>query len=137
MSEERKRILKMLADGAISAAEAEQLLDSLGNCAGTQPTATIVTPVKKARYLYVTVTGNDSVDIRVPLGLVRAGMRLTSLIPPQAMEHINSSIHDKGISFDINNLKPNDVEELIGHLSDMAINVISKTGDTVKIYCGE
>lgn len=134
MSKEKKRILKMLADGAISTEEAEQLLDALGN---STPHISSPAPSKNAKYIYVKVTGDDTVDIRVPIGLIRAGMRLTSLIPPQAMEYINSSMREKNISFDLNNLKPNDVEELIKNLSDMAINVTTKNGDVVKIFCGE
>ena len=143
MSEERKRILKMLADGKISAAEAEELLDAMGK-GGGQDTDADSTSVdrknlKNIKYIYVKVLSsqNDNVDVRVPLGLIRAGMRLTSLIPPQAMEHINSTMHEKGMSFDLNNIKPDDIEELIKNLADMEVNVKSKNGDTVRVYCGE
>ena len=80
---------------------------------------------------------NDNVDIRVPLGLVRAGMRLKSFIPPHAMEHINSNMREHGLKFDLNNIKPDDIEELIRNLADMEINVKSKNGDAVRVYCGE
>jgi Asp-tRNA(Asn)/Glu-tRNA(Gln) amidotransferase B subunit len=141
MSEERKRILKMLAEGKISAAEAEELLDAMGKGAGQGQGDTAVDrkSLKNIKYIYVKVLSsqNDNVDVRVPLGLIRAGMRLTSLIPPQAMEHINSTMHEKGINFDMNNIKPDDIEELIKNLADMEVNVKSKNGDTVRVYCGE
>ncbi len=142
MSEERKRILKMLAEGKISASEAEELLDALGSNGDSQRTETSTADSKISRnikYMYVKVLSaqQDNVDVRVPLGLIRAGMRFTSLIPPMAMEHINSSLKEKGMHFDLTSIKPEDIEELIKNLSDMEVNVKSKNGDTVRVYCGE
>jgi hypothetical protein len=140
MSEERKRILKMLAEGKISTAEAEELLDALGRGTGQPPEAGGAIEhksLKDIKYLYVKVisAAEDNVDIRVPLGLIRAGMRLTSLIPPQAMGHVNSAMHDKGLPFDLSGLKPDDIDELIRSLAEMEINVKSKNGDTVRVCC--
>lgn len=140
MSEERKRILKMLAEGKISAAEAEELLDAMGKGQQSSEIGSFDhKPLKNIKYIYVKVlsSDNDNVDVRVPLGLIRAGMRLTALIPAQAMEHINSTMREKGMKFDLNNIKPDDIEELIKNLADMEINVKSKNGDTVRVYCGE
>jgi Asp-tRNA(Asn)/Glu-tRNA(Gln) amidotransferase B subunit len=142
MNEEKQRILKMLADGKITAAEAEELLDALGKNNAPQADQTIVAepkPLKNIKYMYVKVlsSNQDNVDVRVPLGLIRAGMRFTSLIPPMAMEHINSSLKEKGMHFDLTSIKPEDIEELIRNLSDMEVNVQSKNGDTVRVYCGE
>lgn len=142
MSEERKRILKMLVEGTISAAEAEELLDALGNPADVrQSEARVGGPpkIKNAKYIYVKVQSShdDNVDVRVPLGLVRAGMRFTTLIPPQAMDHINNAMREKGMTFDLNSIKPDDIEEFLKNLSDMEVNVKSKNGDTVRVYCGE
>lgn len=137
MSEERKRILKMLAEGKISANEAEELLDALGKDQG--PAVSAARDLKNIKYIYIKVLSsrNDNVDIRVPLGLIRAGMRLKSFIPPHAMEHINSTMHEHGMKFDLNNIKPDDIEELIKNLADMEVNVKSKNGDAVRVYCGE
>ena len=137
MGEERNRILKMLAEGKISATEAEELLDALGKDQG--PAVGAARDLKNIRYIYVKVLSsrNDNVDIRVPLGLVRAGMRLKSFIPPHAMEHINGTMREHGMKFDLNNIKPDDIEELIKNLADMEINVKSQNGDTVRVYCGE
>jgi Asp-tRNA(Asn)/Glu-tRNA(Gln) amidotransferase B subunit len=142
MNEERKRILKMLGEGKISAAEAEELLDALGKNSGPQaPEAAAVQAKnsKNIKYMYVKVLSaqQDNVDVRVPLGLIRAGMRFTSLIPPQAMEQINSSMKEKGMNFDLSNIKPEDIDELIKNLAEMEVNVNSKNGDIVKVFCGE
>jgi Asp-tRNA(Asn)/Glu-tRNA(Gln) amidotransferase B subunit len=140
--EERKRILKMLGEGKITAAEAEELLDALMKNGGQQePVGASVerkTP-KNIKYMYVKVLSaqQDNVDVRVPLGLIRAGMRFTSLIPPQAMEQINSSMREKGMHFDLSSIKAEDIDELIKNLAEMEVNVNSKNGDIVKVFCGE
>jgi hypothetical protein len=137
MGEERKRILRMLAEGKISASEAEELLDALGKEPAGQ--ASSAKDPRNIKYIYVKVliSQNDNVDVRVPLGLIRAGMRLTTLIPPQALEQINGHMREHGMKFDLNNIKPDDIEELIKNLADMEVNVKSKNGDTVRVYCGE
>ena len=142
MNEERQRILKMLGEGKITAAEAEDLLDALGKNTGAPAAeSTVVEPkvLKNIKYMYVKVLSSqqDNVDVRVPLGLIRAGMRFTSLIPPMALATINSSLKEKGMNFDLTSIKPEDIEELIKNLADMEINVKSKNGDIVKVYCGE
>ena len=142
MSEERKRILKMLADGKISPSEAEDLLDALGKTDGRQrddDSGPALAKLKNVKYIYVKVLSaqDDNVDVRVPLGLLRAGMKLTTLIPAQAMDHINSAMREKGMNFDLNNIKPDDIEELLRNIADMEVNVKSKNGDTVRVYCGE
>ena len=148
MSEDRSRILNMLAEGKINAEEAERLLDALDSRAdAASPTAPPASPAIKGdpgpllealpKYLYVKVlsTNGDNVDVRIPIALVRSGLKLTSLIPPQAMDQINDSMAEKGMSIDFSNLKPEDIDELVEALRDMEINVDSKDGDTVRVYC--
>ncbi len=141
MSEERKRILDMLAKGKISAEDAENLLDAVGAPANKQGMADLADKVLKTgeiKYLYVKVDSEkgDKVDVRVPLSLLRSGLRLTSLIPPQAMDEVNASLREHGISFDLSNVKDSDIDELIAGLKDMEVNVKSKDGDDVRVYCG-
>lgn len=135
MNEERKRILEMIASGKITAEEGEKLLDALGATGADAPKAG--GDKKNAKFMYVKVVSaqNDNVDVKVPLGLVRAGMRLTSLIPPQAMDHINESMKQHGMSLDFANLKKDDIEELISGLTEMEVNVNSKNGDNVRVFC--
>ncbi len=146
MNEDRKRILGMLAEGKISAAEAETLLDALepsseGESASDAPMPSASWPTgptgtKTPKFLYVKVTGKDTVDVKVPLGLLRAGLKLTSLIPPQAMDRINESMGEAGMSMDFNNLKPEDIEEIISNLGEMEVNVHSADDDAdVRVFC--
>jgi hypothetical protein len=88
------------------------------------------------KFLYVKVTGGkDTVDVKVPLAVLRTGLKLTSLIPPQAMDQINESMDEHGMSLDFNNLKPEDIEELIISLREMEINVNSADGENVRVFC--
>ena len=145
MSEDRTRILNMLAEGKISADEAERLLDALETRGTETPAAEPAikgdpTPLLNAlpKYLYVKVDSvdGDKVDVKVPLALVRSGLKLTSLIPPQAMDQLNEQMTDKGISIDFSNLKPEDIDELIEALREMEVNVDAQNGDKVRVYCG-
>src|SRR5437763_15924464 len=83
MSEEKRRILELLSQGKVSVQEAERLLAAVEG----EPTASKEsgTPAEKTpRWLHVTVEKNDSskpaVNIRVPLILVRSGMKLGALV---------------------------------------------------------
>lgn len=147
MSEDRARILNMLAAGKISTEEAEHLLDALQ--ARTAPSASSSTTESAIKgdpsaliaalpkFLYVKVDGKqgENVDVKIPLSLVRSGLKLTSLIPPQALDQINTEMGQHGMSIDFNNLKPEDIEELVESLREMEINVNSEAGETVRVYC--
>lgn len=141
MNEERARILNMVAAGKLTVEEAEQLLDALGDTSGgaatTEQPSRAVAKRGLPKYLRVKVvsTEGDNVNVRVPLNLVRAGMKLTSLIPPQAMEKINSSMAEQGLNFDLTSMKPEDLDALLEGLADMEVNVDSKNGDNVRVYC--
>ena len=131
------RILDMVAKGKISVEEAEALLTALERGDATAVPVNGVTSKTLPKFIYVKVTSatDDNVDVKVPLSLIRAGMRLTSLIPPQAMNHINDSMAEHGVSIDLNNLQKEDIEVLIESLVEMEVNVDSKNGDKVRVYC--
>ena len=65
---------------------------------------------------------------------MRAGLKLTSLIPPQAMEQIDKTMAEKGMSFDLKNLKPEDLEDIVESLREMEVNIDSADGDNVRVY---
>jgi hypothetical protein len=150
MSENRKKILEMLAEGKISADDAYRLLGAV-DTGGEEPenrrreeAGRRETEVKtKPKYLRVTVTPGeghidpahaDRVNVRIPMSLVRAGIKLTSLIPPEALDKANSALREKGINFDVRSVKPDDIEELIEALGDMQVDVESARGDNVKVF---
>jgi hypothetical protein len=139
MSDNRKQILDMLAEGKISAEDASRLIAALGEAEVARTTGGV------PKYLRVLVEANESgdeseaptkVNIRVPLQLLRAGVRLTSLLPPVAREHVNAALHQQGIAFDINQLKPANVEELIEQLKDLTLEVDQPSKKVkVRVFC--
>ena len=141
MTQERDRILDLLAAGKITADEAGRLLDAVDPRVG-QPSdpavpaaaKTATLPPPKFMYVKVLSVKGDNVNVKIPLALVRAGLKLTSLIPPQAMDQIDKSLAEKGMSFDLKNLKPEDLEDIIESLREMEINVDSADGDNVRVY---
>ncbi|MHB0998136.1 MAG: SHOCT-like domain-containing protein [Armatimonadota bacterium] len=142
MSEDRIRILEMLKQGKITVDEAEQLLDALQGQAGTGDTQICSTDTSaagkpKPKYLRVVVDDNeDHVNIRVPLGLVRAGIKLGAFIPTEAQEKIQHSLSEKGLNIDLANMKADTFDTLIDSLSDLNIDVNEKDSNTVvRIFC--
>ena len=145
MSENKKKILEMLAQNKISADEAYRLLNVIESGESTrEKTDKTATAMKdKAKYLRVTVlpdaehehSGNvDRVNVRVPMSLIRAGIKLTSLIPPEARDKVNEALREKGIDFDVRSVRPEGLEELIEALSDLEVDVVSSKGEKVRVF---
>jgi hypothetical protein len=125
MDEERRQVLAMLREGKVTVEEAERLLDALG-----RPGA----PGGAPRFLRVVVTGKDSVNIRVPLALVRSGMRLTQVLPADARDAVGKALAGKGIALDAFGGKTADVEALIAALADLTVDV-DDGRDKVRVFC--
>ncbi|WP_297514584.1 hypothetical protein [uncultured Caulobacter sp.] len=136
MNADRLRILKMLADGKVSAEEAERLLDALA--AAPAPVAA-ATPSAPPRYFRVLVDAADQdgptkVNVRVPMQLLRAGVKLSALIPPAARDEVNAAMARQGLPFDINQLKPENLDDLVASLDDLTVDV--DTDDArVRVFC--
>jgi len=139
MSEERRQILNLLADGKISVAEAEGLLQAVERPAGTEPAAAAR---GKPKYLRVVVepsgaaegAGGERVNIRVPLQLLRAGLKLAPLLPEAARVKLDGALRGKGIHLELPSGKGGAIEQLIEHLADFEVNVDDK-GQRVRVFC--
>lgn len=127
MNEQRRQILQMLAEGKITADEAERLIDALEREQSEALPGSAVRTKTRPKYLRVLVDTTDDVptkvNIRIPLQLLRAGVRLTSLIPPEALTRINGELAKKGLPIDLTELKPQQLEELIEQLDDVTLDV--------------
>ena len=138
MSEERKKILEMLAAGKVTVEESEKLLAAIS--APEKETATAEPgarpPFKYLRVLVEPGPGSESqerVNIRVPYKLIRAGLKWAAFIPKDAQSKINEALQEKGINFDFNRIKPEDIEELVAQLNDLTVEVEGK--EKVRIFC--
>jgi hypothetical protein len=138
MNEERKKVLEMLANGKITADEAERLLDALENkTAETSPQTALAKSLDNLpQYLFVKVDSEDGdkVNIRVPLKLVKAGIKLKALLPQDAQDKINAKLSEKGINLE--DFKDENLKDILDALTEFEINVDEKKGDKVRIYCG-
>jgi hypothetical protein len=99
-NDERARILRMVAEGKISAEEAGDLLEAIEPPRSDPPTAHVlhplhplhsapaVAPASPRRSLILTITDGKQtkVNLRIPLGLAKAASRF---IPRQAQEQLD------------------------------------------------
>ena len=147
--QERKQILEMLAAGKLTPDEAEKLLAHLPATGDSEPPAQPPsssaatssadsqaqprsgTPPAKPRYLRVEVDSHDGdrVNIRVPLELVRTGIKLGAMIPSEAREKLDQ----RGI--DLSQFSGMEGEELVQALRELTVDVDTNKGDTVRVYC--
>jgi len=140
MNEQRRQILQMLAEGKITADEAERLINALEREQPELPPGAASRPKPRPKYLRVVVVDNSGddgpsrVNVRVPLQLLRAGVRLTSLIPPQALTMINAKLSKSGVPIDVSELKPQQLEELIDQLDEVSIDV-DDPDSKVQVFC--
>ena len=149
MNEHRRQILQMLSDGKINADEAERLIAAM-----EQPTSSFSSSdsgssaISKPRpkYLRVVVDSEDDgghegptkVNVRVPMQLLRAGVRLAGLIPAQALHRANDAMHEKGVPIDLTQIKPENLEELVETLNDLTVDVDQKDQYAkvkVRVFC--
>jgi hypothetical protein len=143
----------MLAEGKVSVEEASRLLALINKegdkeIGGHAPSGT-AKPLPK--YLYVKVEPKEGarcqagkegrrgsgepgrVNIRIPMELIRAGIKLKALIPPNVVDDINKALQEKGIGFDIRELKDDYLENLVAALGEAEINVDSEDAE-VRIH---
>jgi len=134
MSEQQRKVLNMLAEGKIDSDEAQRLLEALQ--ARELPVVTTATEKRAPKYLRILVSskGQDQVNIHVPLGLVRAGVKLGSIMPQGVKDQINQGLHNQGIPFNLEDINANNIDELLSHLHDLQIQ-INEGGDKINIYC--
>jgi hypothetical protein len=136
MNEQRRQVLQMLAEGKITPDEAERLIDALEREEPESPSRA------KRRPKYLRVVMDDSsgpdgpsrINLRVPLQLLRAGVRLTSLVPPQALAKANAELTKSGVPIDLTELKPQHLEELIDQLDEVTVD-IDDPDTKMQVFC--
>jgi hypothetical protein len=91
-NEEKMKILSMLQDGIINADQAAQLLDALASASEdskSQPNANYESQGQKktGKFFRVRVTDTDTgktrVNVRLPVGLVGAGLKMGMKLSPE------------------------------------------------------
>ena len=136
MSEDnRRRILDLLSKGKISVDEAERLLCLAGNTPSRSSGGNAEREYEKTpppKYLRVVVEPGslagaeefgERVNLRVPMALIRAGIRLSAIIPGGVADKVNEALRENGIDMDVRGLKGDELDELISSLSELEIDV--------------
>jgi len=141
MNENRRKILEMLATGKITADEADRLLAAMekGPADSAAADAPSPGPRRKPQFLRVQVEdeghkGPVRVNVRVPMQLLRAGVKLASLIPPEARDRVNTHLRREGVPFDINQVTADNLEELLEHLDTFTLD-IDEHNTKVRLFC--
>jgi len=149
MNEHRRQILQMLSEGKISADEAERLISAMeapSSFSTFSDGASSSAAKPRPKYLRVVVDseedgghdGPTKVNVRVPMQLLRAGVRLASLIPAPALRRANDAMQEQGVPIDLTQIKPENLEELVEHLNDLTVDVDQKDANTkvkVRVFC--
>jgi hypothetical protein len=137
MSEERKKVLEMLAAGKITADEAEKLLDKLSNTVSREtpgaetPPASAAAGTAKPKYLRIVVDqlGHKEVNVRIPLSFVRSGRSLLAIMP----KHVNERLAEYGIN--AGSFTAMDIHDLDHAMRELNIQVEKGNGEKVRIFC--
>ena len=136
MVEETRQVLEMLSAGKVTVQEAEQLLQAVknGGQAGGE------NGEKKADPKYFRIQVNkparegkkaETVNIRVPMTVVRGGLRLGALLP--GMLGKKTIKLDNGLELDLSKVTYQDLEGLIRDIGEFTLDV---DGDAqVRIRC--
>ncbi len=138
MSEERKKILEMLAEGKINVEEAEKLLSALSESSTESPSGE-KTDKARLKYLRVIVEpgpGSETterVNVRVPIKLIRAGIKFASLLPKDVQGKVDDALKESGISLDFSQIKDENMEEIVESLRDLTVDVEGK--ERVRVFC--
>ena len=132
MNNESRRILEMLAEGKITVDEAQQLLRAVAPdaAAGSTPPGDA-----QPAFLRVSVHKNANgdvrekdVNIRVPLSLIKAGMRLGALMPGAIGEQVNRRLRERGVD-----LSKTDASAMDGVFRDLGNLTIDVDGGKAQI----
>jgi hypothetical protein len=141
MNEDRRRILNMLAEGTVTADEADRLLAAMaagsgGSSAGDNGGSSGNGP----SYFRVVIDAEDDkdgpvkVNVRIPIKLIRAGVRLSSLIPQPARGHVDAAMHEHGVDVDLSQITPENLDEIVEQLSELTVDVDSASA-RVRVFC--
>ena len=141
MAKEKRKILEMLSKGKIDIDEAERLLNALASgTAGEEYTdRQPASDGELPRYLRVVVEPGENsnkkerVNVRVPMKLIRSGIKWVSLIPKDAQDKVNEAFREKGIDMDFTRMKEEDIAEIVHNLRDLTVEVEGE--ENVRVFC--
>jgi ribosomal protein L15 len=144
-----RRILDLLAQGKITVDEADQLLRAVGGPAGGPSSADRGAPGPQsspgspgsqgsqgsrgrsdARWMRVTIDKGardgrppKQVSIRVPMALVRGGVRLGAIFPYKGNDPISQHLRNHGVDVDWSKIDLSQLDSVLQNLDETTIDV--------------
>jgi len=133
-NDHRRRILDLLAQGKITVDDADQLLRALGaSSLGPESEAAQPTDRQAARWIRITVDkaareGKPAkqVSIRVPMALVRGGVRLGAIFPRLSRkdsDEFSQHLRDHGVDVDWSKMDLSQLDNVLQNLDETTIDV--------------
>jgi hypothetical protein len=146
MSDDTRRVLDLVAQGKITVDDAAELLSALKR----SPVKDDV-PIKtdmvaaaapaKPRFLRIAVhkhgregRSDKNVNIRVPMAILRSGMRLGAIVPGFARDRMHARLRDQGMDIDLTQIDPAMIESLLADLGEVNIDV-NQGEEQIRITC--
>jgi len=131
MSDDTKRVLKMVSAGKITADEGERLLAGLAAGQSAPPDSKEKSTPRFLKMVARSVDedGKDEgFRMQVPLDLLRAGIKMRALIPKKKREMINEKLMEKGIEGDIFEMSDDQINSLIRSLCELEMEAADGSG---------
>ena len=69
------------------------------------------------------------------LVILRAGMKLASVIPGNAQGMVQKKLSEKGIDIDLNQFKPDALDEIVKALADLSVEIDGDGEQKVRVFC--
>jgi hypothetical protein len=137
MTTETRQVLDLLSQGKITADEAERLLRAL-DASDAAPNGSPT----KARWLRIAIDRNVPggspkrvANLRMPVSLVRAGIKLGSLIPGGAFAMAGSADDSAdGVRMRLLKIDPEQLESIVAEMGEMTIDADDGKAQ-VRIWC--
>ena len=140
MNDETRRILDLLSQNKISVDEADQLLRAIASPPPQTDAPPKADSARKPRFIRIAVHktgrhgGEKDVNIRVPLAIIKSGLRLGAIIPPAIADKLSARLRERALDVDFSKLDPERLESALCELGDVGIDVDS-TYAQVRITC--
>ena len=128
-NEDRRRILEMVSQGKLTVDDAERLLKAMAETGGTAPTEDPAPSPKRWLRINIHKPADEhrphakDVNIRVPMGVVRGGMRLGAIIATFAGDKAVRRMKVNGIDLDLAAIN-GDLSKLHGPEFDAFVNAL-------------
>jgi hypothetical protein len=142
MNDDTRRVLDLLAQAKITVEEADQLLRAMAAPAASAAASAPDEAARPAlRWVRIAVHKqakeghkDKDVNIRVPISIVRSGMRLGALIPGLAGDQVAAKMRERGLDVDFSKLDAAAIDAILKDLGDTNIEIDSGKAH-VRITC--